>query len=147
MDDVEAKGHPVSWLLVRVGWKVVSYDGEEVGHVDEVAGDDTEDIFDGLAVATTAFGKPRYVLSEQVAQITEGTVNLTLTRAQFEQLDEYLEPATSEEVEPESTGGLAETARADIREIEGKVLAPTQRHEHSMNLWQRIAFWFRRRTR
>ena len=61
MDDVEAKGHPVSWLLVRVGWKVVSSDGEEVGHVDEVAGDDTEDIFDGLAVATTAFGKPRYV--------------------------------------------------------------------------------------
>jgi hypothetical protein len=144
MDDVEAQDHPVSWLLVRVGWKVVSSDGEEVGHVDEVAGDDTEDIFDGLAVATTAFGKPRYVLSEQVAQITEGTVNLTLTRAQFEQLDEYLEPATSEQVEPESKGGLAETVRADTREIEGNLLAPTQRHEHSMNIWRRIAFWFRR---
>ena len=147
MDDVEAQDHPVSWLLVRVGWKVVSSDGEEVGHVDEVAGDDTEDIFDGLAVATTAFGKPRYVLSEQVAQITEGTVNLTLTRAQFEQLDEYLEPATSEEVEPESKGSLAETARADIREIEGNVLAPTHRHEHSMNIWRRIAFWLRRSIR
>jgi hypothetical protein len=146
MDDVEATD-PVSWLLIRGGWKVVSSDGDEVGHVDEVAGDDTVDIFDGLAVATTALGKPRYVLSEQVAQITEGTVNLTLTRAQFEQLGEYLEPATSEEVEPESEGGLAETARADIREIEGKVLAPTQRHEHSMNIWRRIAFWLRRSMR
>jgi hypothetical protein len=72
---------------------------------------------------------------------------LTLTRAQFEQLDEYLEPATSEEVEPESKGSLAETARADIREIEGNVLAPTQRHEHSMNIWRRIAFWLRRSMR
>jgi hypothetical protein len=131
MDDVEAKDDPVSWLLIRAGWKVVFSDGGQVGRVDEVAGDDTEDIFDGLAVATTALGKPRYVLSEQVAQLTEGTVTLTLTRAQFEQLDEYLEPATSEEVEPESKGGLAETVRADTREIEGKVLAPTQRHEHS----------------
>jgi hypothetical protein len=147
MDDVEARDDPVSWLLIRAGWKVVSSDGQEVGHVDEVAGDDTEDIFDGLAVATTALGKPRYVLSEQVAQITEGTVNLTLTRAQVERLDEYLEPATSEQIEPESKGGLAETVRADVREIEGKVLAPTQRHEHSMNLWRRIAFWFRRSMR
>jgi hypothetical protein len=70
-----------------------------------------------------------------------------MTRAQVEQLDEYLEPATSEQVEPESQGGLGETVRSDIREIEGKVLAPTQRHEHSMSLWRRIEFWFRRRTR
>ena len=147
MDDVEATDDAVSWLLIRTGWKVVSSDGVEVGHVDAVAGDDTEDIFDGLAVATSAFGKPRYVLSTQVARITEGTVNLTLTRAQVEQFDEYLEPATSAQVEPESKSGLAETVRADTREIEGKVLAPTQRHEHSMNLWRRIAFWFQRRTR
>ncbi len=146
MDDVGAQGDPVSWLLIRAGWNVVSSDGEEVGHVDEVAGDDTEDVFDGLAVATTAFGKPRYVLATQVARITEGTVSLTLTRTQVEQLDEYLEPATSEQVEPESQGGLGETVRGDIREIEGKVLAPTQQHEHSMNLWRRISFWFRRRT-
>ena len=147
MDDVGAQDDPVSWLLIRAGWKVVSSDGDEVGHIDEVAGDDTEDVFDGLAVATSAFGKPRYVLATQVARITEGTVNLTLTRAQVEQLDEYLEPATSVQVEPESQGGLGETERGDIREIEGKVLAPTQRHEHSMNIWRRIAFWLRRSIR
>ena len=146
MNEVEATDDPVSWLLIRAGWKVVSSDGQEVGHVEEVAGDDTQDIFDGLAVATTAFGKPRYVLSEQVAQITEGTVNLTLTRAQVGQLAEYLEPATSEQIEPESKGGLAETVRADVREVEGKVLAPTQRHEHSVNIWRRMVSWLRRST-
>src|SRR5438874_5615752 len=65
--------------MIRAGWKVVAADGGEVGEVDEVAGDDTEDIFDGLAIATTSFGKPRYVPAEQVAGITQGVVRLSLT--------------------------------------------------------------------
>jgi hypothetical protein len=137
---------PVSWLVIRPGWKVFAADGGEVGQVDEVAGDDSEDIFDGLAIATSSFGKPRYVPAEQVAEITEGVVRLALTRDQVARLGEYLEPATSAEIEPDSKGGLAETLGADAREIEGKVFAPTQRHEHSMNLWRRIAFFFRRRA-
>ena len=72
---------PVSWLLIRPGWKVLASDGSEVGEVDEIAGDDTEDIFDGLAIATSALGKPRYVPAEQVGQITDGVVHLTLTPA------------------------------------------------------------------
>jgi hypothetical protein len=70
---------PVSWLLIKPGLKVLAADGTEVGEVDEVAGDDTVDIFDGLAVATSAFGKPRYVPSEQIGQITDGVVHLSLT--------------------------------------------------------------------
>src|SRR5439155_8537059 len=96
---------PVSWLLIRPGWKLLSVDGHEVGEVDEVAGDDTEDIFDGLAIATNALGKPRYVPAEQVAEITEGIVHLSLTREQVEELGEYLEPATTAEIEPDSKGG------------------------------------------
>src|SRR6266496_6354924 len=88
---------PVSWFMIRAGWKVVAADGTEVGEVDEVAGDDTEDIFDGLAIATSAFGKPRYVPAEQVGEITDGIVQVSLTPAQVERLDEYLEPATSAE--------------------------------------------------
>ncbi len=68
--------------MIRAGWKVVAADGSEVGEVDEVAGDDTEDIFDGLAIATSSFGKPRYVPAEQIAGISEGVVRLTLTREQ-----------------------------------------------------------------
>jgi hypothetical protein len=74
-------------------------------------------------------------------------VHLTITQAQVEQLGEYLEPATSAEIEPDGKGGFGETLRADVREIEAKVFAPTQRHEHSMNIWRRIAFFFRRMTR
>ena len=138
---------PVSWLLIRPGWKVLAADGSEVGEVDEVAGDDTEDIFDGLAIATSALGKPRYVPAEQVGQITDGVVHLTLTRAQVEELGEYLEPATSAEIEPESKGGPGESLAAEARELEGKAFAPIQRHEHSMNVWRRIAFFFRPRDR
>jgi hypothetical protein len=137
---------PVSWLLIRPGWKVVAVDGSEVGQVDEVAGDESMDIFDGLAVATSAFGKPRYVLSEQVGQITDGVVHLTISPAQVEQLGEYLEPATSAEIEPDSKGGFGETLSADVREVEAKVFAPIEGHEHSMNIWRRIAFFFRRRV-
>jgi hypothetical protein len=144
VDASDGSDDQVSWLLIEPGWKVVSSDGLEIGHVDEVAGDDSDDIFDGLAVALSAFGKPRYVRSEQVAEITRGTVTLTLTRSEAEQLDEYLEPASSEEIEPDSKGGLGEELGADVKEIEGRVFAPTQRHEHSMNVFRRIWFWVRR---
>ncbi len=137
-------GDPVSWLLIRPGWKVMTSDGAELGEVDEVAGDDERDVFDGLAVATSALGKPRYVPSEDVGEITQGVVHLSVTHAEAERYGEYLEPATTAEIEPDSKGGIGETIGADIREIEGKVLAPTQHHEHSMNVWRRIAFWFRR---
>ena len=135
---------PVSWLMIETGWKVVASDGSEVGEVDEVAGDSSLDIFDGLAIATSAFGKPRYVPAEQVGEITEGTVRLKLSRDQVERLDEYLEPATSAEIEPDSKGGVGESLGAEARELEGKVFAPTQKREHSMNAWRRIAFFFRR---
>ena len=77
---------PVSWFLIRPGWKVVASDGAEIGRVDEVAGDEDSDIFDGLAVATSVLGKPRYVPAEQIASIEEGTIRLSLTREQAEQL-------------------------------------------------------------
>jgi len=138
---------PVSWLMIKPGWKVLAADGTEVGEVDEVAGDDTEDIFDGLAIATSAFGKPRYVPAEQVGEITDGIVHVSLTPAQVERLDEYLEPATSAEIEPDSRGGAGQAFAAELREVEGEALAPIQRHEHSMNIWRRIAFFFRRLLR
>jgi hypothetical protein len=135
---------PVSWLMIETGWKVLAADGTEVGKVDEVAGDSSADIFDGLAVATSALGKPRYVPAEEIASIEPGIVRLRLTRDRTEQLGEYLEPATSAEIEPDSKGGVGETLAADARKLEGKALAPTQTHEHPMNFWRRLAFFVRR---
>jgi hypothetical protein len=135
---------PVSWLMIETGWKVLAADGSHVGDVDEIVGDDTEDVFDGLAIATSALGKPRYVPAEQVAEITEGAVRLSLTPAEVERLGEYLEPATSAVIEPDSKGGLGETVGADVRELGAKVAAPIEKHEHSMSIWRRIAFLFKR---
>jgi len=139
-----AMADPVAWAMIETGWKVVASDGSEAGEVDEVVGDSGADIFDGLAIATSMFGKPRYVPSEQVAEITEGRVRLALTRAQVEQLGEYREPATSARIESDSHAGAGEAISAGARELEGKIVAPTQRHEHSINIWRRIAFFFRR---
>jgi hypothetical protein len=137
-------GDPVSWLLIRPGWKVYASDATEVGVVDEVAGDDTDDIFDGLAVALSALGKPKYVPAERVTTITEGRVDLSLTAAEVEAAEEFLEPATTAEIEPDDHRGVGEQLGADVRELEGKAVAPIQRQEHEMNVWRRITFYFRR---
>jgi hypothetical protein len=136
---------PVSWLLIRPGWKVLASGGDQVGEVDEVAGDSSRDIFDGVAFAASALGKPRYVPADQVGQISEGEVRLSLTREQVASLGEYREPATSLEVEPDSKAGASEALGADVRELEADAVAPIQRHEHSMNIWRRIWFFVRRR--
>jgi len=130
--------------MIRPGWKVYASDGTDVGQVDEVAGDDTNDIFNGLAVATSALGRPKYVPAERVTTITEGRVELSLTPDQVEAAEEFLEPATTAEIEPESRGGLGEELGADVRELEGKAVAPIERQEHRMNIWRRTAFFFRR---
>jgi hypothetical protein len=68
---------PVSWFLIEQGWEVVGADGESIGKVDEVLGDEERDIFDGLQVAAGLVGEPRYVPAEVVGEITVGRVQLT----------------------------------------------------------------------
>jgi hypothetical protein len=80
---------PVAWLLVERGWEVVSSDGQKVGTVDEVLGDENADIFDGLAVAPGLIKKPKYVPAERVGEIVDGRVALELTKAEFDALAEY----------------------------------------------------------
>jgi len=129
--------------MIDAGWKVLAADGSEVGKVDEVTGDSNADIFDGLAIATSALGKPRYVPSEQVAEIVEGTVRLKLSPEQVEALDEYLEPATSAEIEADNKGGTGEAIRGEVRKLEEKTLAPTE-HERPLTIWRRLRLFFRR---
>lgn len=136
---------PVSWLMIRAGWKVYASDGAEVAQVDEVAGDESHDIFDGLAIATSALGQPRYVPAEQVGSIFEGEVHLELTPAEVDALGDYLEPATSAQIEPDDRSGFGAGIGAEARKLEGEAFAPTQRHEHPMNFWRRLSFVFRRR--
>jgi hypothetical protein len=80
---------PVSWMIVEPGWEVVSSDDKRIGRVDEVVGDPDADIFTGLKVSTGFLGKPKYVPSEQVAEITEGRISLTLTHDEAEALRDW----------------------------------------------------------
>ena len=133
---------PVSWFMIRPGWKVYASDGTEVGAVDEIAGDESQDIFDGLAVATSALGKPMYVPAESVGPITDDArIQLTLSAEQVAALGEYVEPATSEIIEGDNKPGSK--IGAEIREIEGKAIHPVER-QRSVPFVRRLLFWLKR---
>ena len=82
-------GDPVCWMVVEPGWKVVAADGKSVGRVDEVVGDAGADIFTGLKVLKGLLGKPKYVPSEEVAEIVDGCVTLKITHDAAEQLRDW----------------------------------------------------------
>ena len=90
---------PVSWLVIEPGWEVVGRDGREIGKIESVVGDSEEDIFNGLAVSTGLLDRPRYVPSEQVGEITEGRVQLTLSEDELKALGEFEEPPASLEID------------------------------------------------
>jgi hypothetical protein len=84
----ETEPDPVSYLMIESGWKVLGSDGAEVGHVTEVRADESKDIFDGLMVKAGMLGAARYVPAERVARIFEGRIELDLTSAELEALEE-----------------------------------------------------------
>jgi hypothetical protein len=129
-------GDPVSWFLIEHGWKVVDSGGEEIGTVDEIAGDSSDDIFNGLSVATSMLGSPRYVPSEQVAEIREGTVHLKLSKDEVHRLGEFREPPTTAEVLPEDAGV--------VRRTEAAVEAPIHTHSERLNPLTRMWHALRR---
>ncbi len=94
---------PVSWKVVQKGWTVRDADGDEIGRVGEITGDENADIFDGLTISEGVLSKNKYVPSEQVAEIVEGEVLLRLSRAQVETLQDFQEPPPEEQVIPEAS--------------------------------------------
>ena len=136
---------PVSWRVIKPGWKVEAADGSEVGEVNEVTGDDDADIFNGLAIATTALGHPRYVPSENVAEITDGAVRLSLTQEQVEQLGEYELPPTSLEVDPDSRTGFVAGVEAETRKVVGDVVQPVRPTSERVGVLDRLRLWFVRK--
>lgn len=91
-------GDPVSWFMIESGWKVVDDQGREVGRVEEVVGDSGADIFNGLSISTGLLGGARYVPAESVSVITEGRIQLRLTRDEIHQLEKHDRPPPSEEI-------------------------------------------------
>jgi hypothetical protein len=79
------------------------------------------------------------VPSEQVGAITEGQVQLNLTKDQIEHLGEFDEPPTSAEILPEGAGAF--------RRAEASVEAPIHSHGERSNFVTRVVHAFRRTFR
>jgi hypothetical protein len=92
---------PVSWFLIERGWQVLGSDGSELGTVEETVGDSQLDIFDGLTVATGLLSKARYVPAEQVEEIVEGTVKLSIGKDEFDRLGGHEQPPPGTKIRPD----------------------------------------------
>lgn len=81
---------PVAWTMVEAGWDVVASDGESVGTIGAVDGDQSLDIFDGIEVRKGAdiLSTPKYVAAEHVGAIEVGTVHLTIDAKAYASLDD-----------------------------------------------------------
>jgi uncharacterized protein YrrD len=91
---------PVSWKAVEKGWPVYAGDGQQIGTVHEIAGDEEADIFDGFGVRMHALGHVKYVPAEIVASIAEGEVRLsTPADTTFDDLN----PEIEEQIIPEGS--------------------------------------------
>lgn len=93
---------PVSWKVVEKGWPVYDRDGEEVGKVHEIAGDQNADIFDGFGVKTSALGSVKYVPAEIVASIAVSEVRLTIRGSDVAPLED-MRAEVEEEIIPEKS--------------------------------------------
>jgi hypothetical protein len=132
-------GDPVSWLMIEPGWKVVDMNGHEIGSVDEIVGDSSDDIFNGLSISTSFLGTPRYVASEQVGTIVEGSVRLKLSKEQIGRLDEFKQPPTTAEILPEEAGLLTRA--------EAAAEAPIRSHPQRMGVVARLWYALKRALR
>jgi len=119
--------------MIEPGWRVEAADGSEAGRVLEVTGDSSADIFDGLAIASSLFRKPRYVPAEEVEEIVDGRVRLRLDRGGIERLTDFEQPAEEDVIQPE-------TAPVTSR-VETGVTTPSTRRA-SIPLVRRILLWF-----
>jgi hypothetical protein len=122
----------VSWLVVEPGWTVVAADGSEVGYVQEVAGDEGKDIFDGIVLSTSLFREPRYVPAEKVGRIFQGRVQLAVDSNDVKQLEGFLEPPPSLELE-------ADKASWSDRVLQD--VAPARETAKAVPFWKRAWVW------
>jgi hypothetical protein len=116
----------VSWKVIQHGWSVRSSDGEDIGVVFLVVGDESEDTFDGLAITHhkgfavhNYADRPHYVEASRVASIDDsGEVTLSITAEEAKSLPVH-DPPTSAEIEPEKAS-LADRVRTKIEHLTGE---------------------------
>ena len=116
----------VSWKVIQHGWSVLSSDGEQVGVVFLVVGDENADIFDGLAITHRggfAFhnyaDRPHYVEASRVGEIDDSErISLTITADEARHLPLHDVPESAI-IEPEGAS-LLDRARSKIEHLTGE---------------------------
>jgi hypothetical protein len=116
----------VSWKVIQNGWAVHASDGEQVGVVFLVVGDENADIFDGLAITQHggfAFhnyvDRPHYVEATKVGEIDDSErVTLTITADESRALPLH-DPPESAEISPEESSML-DRAREELKRLTGE---------------------------
>ena len=93
---------PVAWKAVEKGWAVYDRDGEQIGTVHEIAGDEEADIFDGFGVKTGTFAGVKYVPAEIVASIAVGEIRLTISGNEVAPLED-MRAEVEEQIIPEKS--------------------------------------------
>lgn len=93
----------VSWKSIESGAEIVSSDGEKAAKVSRVVGDPSADVFTGLAVSVGILSGERFVASEHVQEIWPDRIQVDLSKAAMESLEEY-EDAPVVRVEPDKPG-------------------------------------------
>jgi len=93
---------PVAWKAVEKGWAVYDRDGEEVGTVEEIAGDAEADIFDGFGIKAAGHSEVKYVQAEIVASIAVGEIRLTISGSEVAALED-LHEEVEEQILPEKS--------------------------------------------
>ena len=95
---------PVAWTMIERGWSVCDSTGNEIGKVGELTGDENHDIFDGLTISSGVLGGKKYIPSERVKEIRTGVVVLDISGDEVAALGKFVEPASEEQILPESSG-------------------------------------------
>jgi hypothetical protein len=95
-------GEPISYLTLEEGAPVFCADGEEVGHVAHVLADEEADVFDGIVIAH-GLGHHVFADADQVADIHERGVTLTVSAAEAEHLPRPSENPAVLEADPSDT--------------------------------------------
>jgi PRC-barrel domain len=94
---------PVAWKAVEKGWKVYDREGEDVGTVEEIAGDEEADIFDGFGIKTGTLSSTKYVPAEIVGSIAVGEIRLTIAGNEVAPLDDLREEVEEQVIPEKST--------------------------------------------
>lgn len=97
-------GRPSSYLALEPGAPVYSCDGEKLGSVEHVLAASEEDIFDGIVLDRSVLpGGHRFADAEQVEEIFERGVLLTLDAAAAQSLPEPTENPAAVDADPDDT--------------------------------------------